>query len=184
MHECGGRSLRSGLEKATQRADASSCYHAGSGNDIVREEVGGEEVEEMRGKVMREVSERNYLCRRRAKQPMTLRSRRSPPTWSRSDAFNYERDEHCVDIWLRSTPCIGCISSVIFSSSFPHHTGVRFTQSRERFTRRKADCVGFVHNKQSARHSIAFILGDDMRLRALRLLCRMRRSRQYLQVKK
>ena len=52
---------------------------------------------------------------------------------------------------------------------------------------RQADRVGQPHHQQGARDTAALQLGDDLRVRTLRLLRRLRRIRQhmlYLQVRK
>jgi hypothetical protein len=44
----------------------------------------------------------------------------------------------------------------------------------------QTNCMGFIHDKQSARHTSSFQLGDDMRLCSIWELRRLWRLGQYL----
>ncbi|XP_061724629.1 uncharacterized protein LOC133530637 isoform X1 [Cydia pomonella] len=61
-----------------------------------------------------------------------------------------------------------------------HALGQRFQEPGVRLPRRQADSMGQPHHQQGARDPAALVLGDDLRLRALRLVRGLRRARQHL----
>lgn len=58
--------------------------------------------------------------------------------------------------------------------------GQRLAQPCVRLAGRQTDCVGLAHHQQGARHSVALVVGDDVRLRAVGQLCGVRRPGQHL----
>lgn len=58
--------------------------------------------------------------------------------------------------------------------------GLRFPESGLGIPRRQAHRVGQLHHEQGARDTVAFFLGDDLRVRTFGLLRGVRRPRQHL----